>query len=416
MKKGIVGALLLMTCGAILPAPLVDNFELSNEKENITYLWSDDLVPTGPVANLEIGNVFLDPTKKNYVVDGLVFDALDRGNVDEFLGKGGTLIVKDRFTNYDKLARKVESKVAPFDFSNDEDYFGFFVVRNRNENLVYNVNLGYLSLGDNDIPDDVTTDGIPVESVAESIVEDVEDYGFVAEPADISTDLAVKADLSSASGPTIVAYGFAYTTLFIEHTGEKAASYSIAMNVYDIAELYEFASGNVRGVYDLYTSYTISTQSNFWPTKFRGRSTNYNTIVDSAKLKSQDATLIHMGGTIPFSYYTVAGNLANAYEFGNFADYQNITNEAGTDSHRYWTSNVTTQQKGTSYTMNTGIRFINTNNNYNTAVYSRMESFEIAQMVLFIFVQKYYMGTQYRKELKLLFNDRGYFTQEIIVG
>ena len=411
MKKRSLGALLLLTLSLVLPA---NSFPVETEgvaDKQIEYLEAADFQKLGPVADLSIGNVFLDPVKSAYVVDSEVFDALEPLSLNDYLGRGGTVILKDKYANYDKVTRKLKTNAAKFDFSKDPNYFGLFIVRKGTENAVYNVNLGYLTLKEEG--SELSTDNIAVTEVAEAIVEGVDDLELAPQPIDQGTDLAQSSQLSGDI--TGMGSGILHTVLFLEATGERAASYTINTTVYNVARVLDSNTGNVRGVYDVITIFSMQAFDPFWVSKARSRMMNYNMIIDHSVLKSQTTTNVRLLGSLPFANTPISGSLSNAYTYTNYGYDQNINNEGGLNSWRFWTTTMTKEQKGLSHTMVNAIRVVSTNDAGETAVYSRLEYFEVAKMVLFIFVNKYYMGNAYRKELKLVFSPNGY-SQEVIVG
>ena len=358
--------------------------------------------------------LILDFQKDAYVLNEESFYCLQYENTEEYLLQGGVIIVNDKNVTKTALNVKIKTNTADFDYSNQDNAYGFYVFNNGYENIAVNVFLGYLTKSEqfNSINNELTkkiNKGIIAHNLVESAINK-KDLSFNAIYDNIGGDVS-----SSYTSGKIIATAFLENILYLDSSNEKACSYTIYTNVVDVAKIKD-ASGVTRGMYDVTTAFTLDAEPKFAIKDYEVKMENYNAILDASYLNSNTTTSVSLGGSIGFQGDVVSGNVNAGVSYTYTPDSQEITNNLPSGSKKYWKSNVINDDYDASRKLIPAIRILNNNDVNLTYEYSRVESFRIKDNGWWIFQNKYYMLDQYRKELGICWDNNGYVKQMVYTG
>ena len=360
-----------------------------------------------------LNKIILDEKEDAYVLDKSSFEKLEKESVDEYLKQGGVLVVNDNDVNSDDLAKIVKTKVAPFDYKNLTNQYGFYVFNNSRENIVVNVSLGYLnSEKSNQL-------NIVENNISENVlVEDIVDLAFrdmqmsVIEP----NNVAGGSPIQTTTSGQVVAYGILENLLYRINGGNLVCSYTIYTQVYDVAKVNTTGSYEVKGIYDVVSSFTVDAESGWAVTDYKVRMKTESSILDSTYLYSNATTTVSMGGSAGFQGSELSGDVNWSVSYSFNGQSQEIINDLPAGNTKYWKATPVTRTKNSSYILKPAIRLVNSNDIYSTNEYSRVETFNISDLGWWIFENKLYMGNQYRKEMKIAWNSFGFLSQSTIIG
>lgn len=360
-------------------------------------------------------SLILDNEKDAYVLNEESFQKLNVENAEEYLSEGGIIVVNDNNVTGEDLRNKIETKTADFDYSGEDNFYGFYVFNNGHENVAVNVALGYLSEMEDDkiVTEKVITNEIEKEVIANTVVNSAVSRQTLE--SNISFASAGGSVGSTDTSGQIIATAYLENILYLESNKQKACSYTIYTNVVYVAKVRN-ASGTVQGIYDVTSTFTVDAESKFAITDYGVRMQNFHTILDASYLNSNTSTTVTLGGSLGFQGDVINGDINAGISYTYTPDSQEITNNFPVGSEKYWNSDVINEVYDASRKLKPSIRILNRNDSNSTNEYSRVESFKIKDNGWWIFQKKYYMMDKYRKELGICWNADGYVRQVTYTG
>jgi len=405
--------------------------ELSNDMK-IVYL--DNVAPSSQTNRsvkcaINSGRVSLNNTNTAYVLNETSFSKLDKANTSQYLKKGGVIAVTDNSVNSALLKEKIDTNVIDFDYSFDDTQKGFYVYNNGTENVTINVSAGLLGTEtdeDNDgtyetKDEPIQTDFIVDKDVLVNAMVNsalANKYKFVGNDNDVIfhiVDSGSGEETKDTSGKTI-AFAFMENYLFLEPEHKAyLCSYTIGTSVVDVMKIKD--SNSVKhGIYDISSTFTMDAEPNYAVTDYSVRMKSTSMVIDASYLNTDTSTSVSLGGSIGFEGKELTGSLNGGVSYTYTPDSQKIVNDLSAGNVKYWESDVIDEQLNASKKLQPAIRVLNSNDETNTDEYSRVEEFKIKDNGWWIFKKRYYMASQYRKELKVSFNSNGTFSQNTIIG
>lgn len=345
------------------------------------------------------------------------FDSLNKDSAQEYLDNGGIIVVNDNEVTSDELKKKIETDVIDFDYSEDENQYGFYVYNDGENNITVNVSLGFLSASRASNASSVKTVAsvIDEKSIVESIVGNAISKASINHNLQLEEGSSVGGGVSSSGSGKTIAIAYLENILYLESDNTKACSYTINTNVIDIAKIKD-SSGTIHGVYDVRSTFIVDAESNFAITDYSVRMQNFNTILDASYLNSNTSTTVSLGGSFGFQGDVITGSLEGGVSYTYNPDSQEIANDLPAGSNKYWKADVINETYGTSRKLVPSIRVMNGSDSQSTNEYSRVESFYIKDNGWWIFQNKYYMMDKYRKDLGIRWNASGYISQTTYTG
>lgn len=413
MKKMLPFLLLSVSVLSLIPVTITST-EATKERD-VVYLTKDDVLPVGPMADQAVGNIFLNPSKDAYVIDGTVLDALDGYSLENYLVEGGTVLVKDKDATARQVKRKIDSSVADFDYSDMHDYVGFMLKRDGKDNRVFNVNLDYVAR--TNVEDEVdVAENVPTVELVDSLLDSGDKLNLVPERDSLGSDLAISVDLEEYE-PQIVARGTLMTALFLyDDLDDYVATYMTDLSAYRVATVRDLTSGYIRTVYDQLSVVSVFPENKFFIYRYGVRIYSGYQFISATDLPSQVTSYNNIVGVPAFPYSVVTGQLPCSFPIFSDTLNQNVTNANDSGANRYWWSMPTGQYRGRPYNLSTSARIVTGNIQNATAFSVRMENLEVVQTLYLIFNTKYQIDLNHRHELKIVLNSDGSFYQQIITG
>ncbi len=401
----------MLSCVSILNT----SKEGREKKFNITYLNDSS---NEVIRNLSThkNNLVLENEKDAYVLNYGTFNNLNEKSVESYLKNGGIIVVSDNSVTSKVLKNKIETSVIDFDYSKELNQYGFYIYNDGENNITVNVGLGFLSKNNKKAQDEVKSviDYVSEDNIVESIVSKA------VSKISLNPNLQFQEDNSTGGGVTsskggLIATAYLDNILYLESSNQKACSYSIYTNVYDVAKVKD-SNGTIHGLYDVSSSFILDAESKYAITDYSVRMKNVNTIVDASYLNSNTSTCVSLGGSIGFQGDVITGSLESGISYTYTPDSQEISNDLAAGPYKYWKSHVISKTYGTSRKIIPSIRILNNSDYQSTSEYSRVESFNLKDDGWWIFQNNYYMKDEYRKELAITWNSLGFISQTTIIG
>lgn len=192
-------------------------------------------------------------------------------------------------------------------------------------------------------------------------------------------------------------------------------SYKITTEVYRGIK-YHGSSGHINGVYDINSVFHLDAEANYQVTKYKVRMSSPQTIMDASYLNSNTTSSVTVGGTIGFQGDELTGGINACYTYEYNTNSQEILNNLPVGPNQYWQAEVVKPELDETWRLDPAIRIKNENDSTLTSESSRVEEFYIKNNGLWFWAKEYYMLPKYRKELKLVWDSNGRYTQETITG
>lgn len=419
IRKGIIYTLSLFVLTVVLGAIQEMPNEAEQNEYDIAFYDGTESETAGSRRKLSAvtteESLILDTEKDAYVLNEESFQKLNVENAEEYLSEGGIIIVNDNNVTGEDLRTKIATKTADFDYSEEDDFYGFYVFNNGQENVVVNVALGYLSEVEDDevVTEKVVSNEIEKETLANTVVKSA----VSRQTLDSNLSLASTGGSvgSTDTSGQIIATAYLENILYLESNKQRACSYTIYTNVVDVAKVRN-ASGKIQGIYDVTSTFTVDAESKFAITDYGVRMQNFHTILDASYLNSNTSTTVTLGGSLGFQGEVINGSINAGVSYTYTPDSQEITNNFPVGSEKYWNSDVVKEVYDASRKLKPSIRILNNNDSNSTYEYSRVESFKIKDNGWWIFKNYYYMMDKYRKELGICWNANGFVRQVTYTG
>lgn len=356
----------------------------------------------------------LDVNRDAYVLNEVSFSKLSKDSASDYLKQGGIIVVNDNLVKYDDLIKKIDTKVAFFDYSDTDNQYGFYIYNDSLENIVVNVSLGFLGSNDDvHTETEIISEEIEKETIVESIVSTAAIKTLIISDDDGGggTGTAVQTNTTG----TTIAYGYLENYLYNLSTGEFVCIYSIHTQIFDVAKVTNVGSSLLRGVYDLASTYSVKAEANWAVAEYTIRMSSPFSITDESVLNSGTSTLVSLSENLGFQANVMFGDLSEGLIYTNSANYQKITDDFRETNSKYWKSVIPMLMKNYGYLMKPSIRIVNDNDVLSTSQFSRVESLILSDKH-FPYEHRLYMLDAYRKELKVVWNSYGLITQSVITG
>ncbi len=409
---GLIGTVLSSIC-------VLGSKQNEGEKFDIVYLDKCNDKTIKNLSSLKTISKKLDETKDAYVLNQESFDDLDGKIAQNYLDNGGIIVVNDNEVTSEELKKKIDTNVIDFDYSDEENQYGFYVYNDGEKNVTVNVSLGFLTKESKRntrmLNMKSVTDIIDEKTIVESIVSKATSKISLNHNFSLQDGSSTGGGISSSTSGKTIAMAYLENILYLESDNTKACSYTIYTNVVDVAKVKD-SSDVIRGVYDISSSFILDAESKYAITDYSVRMRNLNTILDASYLNSNTSTTVSLGGSIGFQGDEISGSLEGGMSYTYTPDSQEISNDLSAGSDKYWKSNVINETYGTSRKLVPSIRILNSSDSYSTNEYSRVESFNIKDDGWWIFQNNYYMMDKYRKELCITWNSSGYVSQTTYTG
>ena len=361
------------------------------------------------------GTLILNNEKDAYVLNEEFFQKLNVVSAEEYLSEGGIIVVNDNNVTGEDLRSKIATKTADFDYSGEDEFYGLYVFNNGYENVTVNVSLGYLSeVGKKESKSKkVLLNVIEKETIANTVVDSA--VKKQARSSDMNIENIGGGVSPSDTSGQVIATAYLENILYLDSNNQKACSYTIYTNVVDVAKVRN-SVGAIQGIYDVTSTFTVDAESQFAITDYGVRMQNFHTILDASYLNSNTSTTISLGNSLGFQGEIITGSINSGISYTYTPDSQEITNNLPVGSEKYWNSDVINEVYDASRKLKPSIRILNNNDSIETCEYSRVEYFNIKDNGWWVFQKKYCMLDQYRKELSICWNSKGYVSQSVYTG
>lgn len=352
-----------------------------------------------------------------YVLNKKNFNRLESSSANKFLEEGGVIAVTDNKVTSELLKEKIETDVLDFNYSNREEMQGFYLYNDGNKNVTVNVSVGFLTVEDQA---DVTSASVH-EETSNIIDKDAVTSQMILSAIRLG-DFEYNTDVPGGGGSdnsTIVNESFDATLqnmLFEEgNPSNYMCSYKITTEVRRGIK-YHGSSGHINGVYDINSVFHLDAEANYQVTKYKVRMSSPQTIMDASYLNSNTTSSVTVGGTIGFQGDELTGGINAGYTYEYNTNSQEILNNLPVGPNQYWQAEVVKPELDATWRLDPAIRIKNENDSTLSSESSRVEEFYIRNNGFWFWAKEYYMLPKYRKELKLIWDSNGRYTQETITG
>lgn len=326
-----------------------------------------------------------------YVVDLSEMCYLERRDVDNYLDKGGVIIVNNKDVQINDFQEITASELDTVYFTENENKEGCFIFKNIDHLELWSYALDFI----NDI-------GIETINELLKFIAEVKSNILIRTIINWKIQLIKKIIEGSKSKQEekTCNLGTARTAMLVtllSNPNELACSYELQGTVIQGKKYIDKSTGYRRGIYDIVTKFSVDAENKYAITEYTTNISSDEEIIDATYISSNVTKQYTLGGQLGFQGDEVGVNASFNYSYSGSSTSQNVVNDFPFGrNYRSWKMKPFEKVYGATYYVEPGMRILSKNDRQTMSASLKFTSIteETTRKV-------YHLDDSFRKILKI---------------